>query len=196
MAEVLREALDDHRTRLGTTGQGAGFNIEFFAHANWQTLASAIVALQPVLLVVLGYLLLVLPCLFLMPKASARHRSPARFVAWGLDIRPGVIDRPGTHFDVMPTLMDFLGLSAWTEHYLGASLLRFDSPWFDHDSPLSLRVVHELPTFASAGLRGRLQTHILANPCHPLGRVCGEPALSTRQNGHATIRFIHVGVVV
>lgn len=79
MAEVLREALDDHRTRLGTTGQGAGFNIEFFAHANWQTLASAIVALQPVLLVVLAYLLLVLPCLFLMPKASARHRSHARF---------------------------------------------------------------------------------------------------------------------
>ena len=27
----------------------------------------------------------------------------------------------GTHFDVMPTLMDFLGLSAWTEHYLGGA---------------------------------------------------------------------------
>ena len=87
---------------------------------------------------------------YLVPHAEERR---LRFVAWGLDIRPGVIDRPGAHFDVMPTLMDFLGLSAWAEHYLSASLLRFDSPWFGHDSPLSLRVVHELLT---SRLRGRL----------------------------------------
>ena len=68
-----------------------------------------------------------------------------RFDVWGPDVAPEAIDRPGTHFDVMPTLMDFLGLSSWTEHGLGASLMRYDSPWFSHDSPLSLRVVHELP---------------------------------------------------
>ena len=76
------------------------------------------------------------------PRADERR---LRFVVWGPDSTPSVVDHPGTHFDVMPTLMDFLGLSAWTEHYLGASLLRFESPWFSHDKPLSLRVTHELP---------------------------------------------------
>ena len=79
---------------------------------------------------------------YLAPHAEERR---LRFVVWGPDVAPGVIDRPGTHFDIMPTLMDLLGLSSWTEHYLGASLLRYDSPWFSHESPLSLRVVHELP---------------------------------------------------
>ena len=79
---------------------------------------------------------------YVAPYAEERR---LRFAVWGPNVAPGVADRPGTHFDVMPTLMDFLGLSSWTEHYLGASLLRFDSPWFHHDSPLSLRVVHELP---------------------------------------------------
>ena len=62
-----------------------------------------------------------------------------RFTVWAPDTVPETITRPGTHFDVMPTLMGFLGLSAWTEHYLGASLLRFESPWFSHDRPSSLR---------------------------------------------------------
>ena len=68
-----------------------------------------------------------------------------RFDVWAPDVVPEAIDRPGTHFDVMPTLMDFLGLEFWSEHTLGASLLRYDSPWFSHDRPLSLHVVHELP---------------------------------------------------
>ena len=54
--------------------QGAGFNIEFFAHTNWETLDWAAVALQPVLLIVLGYFLLVLACPFLIPKAAAPTR--------------------------------------------------------------------------------------------------------------------------
>ena len=77
--------------------------------------------------------------------ASRNDERRLRFAVWGPDVASGVLDQPGTHFDVMPTLMDFLGLSAWMEHDLGASLLRFDSPWFSHSSPLSLRVVHELP---------------------------------------------------
>lgn len=79
---------------------------------------------------------------YLAPHAEERR---LRFAVWGSDVAPGVIDAPGTHFDIMPTLMDFVGLNSWTEHYLGASLLRFDSPWFSHDRPLSLRVVYELP---------------------------------------------------
>ena len=73
----------------------------------------------------------------LAPRADERR---LRLVVWGPDVTPEVIDHPGTHFDIMPTLMDFLGLSAWTEHYLGASLLRFESPWLSHDRPLTLRV--------------------------------------------------------
>ena len=51
-----------------------------------------------------------------------------RFTVWAPDAVAETTARPRTHFDVMPTLMDFLSLSAWTEHYLGASLLRFESP--------------------------------------------------------------------
>ena len=68
-----------------------------------------------------------------------------RFVVWGDGLLPAVISRPGTHFDVMPTLMDLLGFDAWRRHYLGASLMRHESPWFKHGRPLSLRIVHSLP---------------------------------------------------
>ena len=51
--------------------QGAGFNIEFFAHANRETLAFAAAALQPLLLVVSAYLSLALACPFLIPRAPA-----------------------------------------------------------------------------------------------------------------------------
>ena len=74
-------AIYSEKTVISFLVQGAGFNIEFFAHANRETLALAAVALQPVLLVVLAYLLLVLACPFLMPKASARSRSPTLVAA-------------------------------------------------------------------------------------------------------------------
>lgn len=86
-----------------------------------------------------------------IPRAQRRRNADC--ASWrGAPISALALLTAGTQFDVMPTLMDFLGLSAWTEHYLGASLLRFDSPWFNHDSPLSLRVVHELLT---SRLRGQ-----------------------------------------
>ena len=76
----------------------------------------------------------------------ARHagRRRLRFTVWGPGLAPGEVERPGTHFDVTPTLMDLLGLDAFTEHHLGASLLRFDSPWFSRENPHALRVVHHL----------------------------------------------------
>lgn len=77
------------------------------------------------------------------PPAEERR---LRFAAWGEGIAPATIDRRGTHFDVTPTLMDLLGIDAWAEHNLGASLLRFDSPWFANGHlPRALRVVHALP---------------------------------------------------
>ena len=76
-----------------------------------------------------------------------------RFTVWGKGIEPAAINRRGTHFDVTPTLLDLLGFAHWAELGLGASLLRFDSPWFAHPRPERLRVVHgSLPTIrAHAG---------------------------------------------
>ena len=78
------------------------------------------------------------------PLAQRPAERRLRFVVWGQDIAPGEVVRPGTHFDVMPTLMDLLGFPAWAEHNLGASLMRFDSPWFSQESPYALRVTHHL----------------------------------------------------
>ena len=83
------------------------------------------------------------------PPADARR---LRFTVWGEGIAPAVVHRRGTHFDVTPTLLDLLGFARWTQLGLGASLLRFDSPWFSHARPERLRVVHALPAIrARAG---------------------------------------------
>lgn len=78
------------------------------------------------------------------PPPPAEQRR-LRFVAWGDGIAPATINRRGTHFDLTPTLMDLLGMDAWAQHNLGASLLRFDSPWFANEHPQALRLVHALP---------------------------------------------------
>lgn len=94
----------------------------------------------------------------LVPFDSALSRRLApfeaerrlRFVAWGADVMPGVLDEPGTHFDVGPTVLDLLDIPGWTQHNLGASLLRHDSPWFARKRPQSLTVVHTLPALRLA----------------------------------------------
>ena len=78
-----------------------------------------------------------------VPPADERR---LRFTVWGEGIEPGTNNRLGTHFDVTPTLLALLGFTHWTELGLGASLLRFDSPWFVRERPERLRVVHDLPT--------------------------------------------------
>ena len=112
----------------------------------------------------------------LAPRADERR---LRLVVWGPDVTPKVIDHPGTHFDIMPTLMDFLGLSAWTEHYLGASLLRFESPWLSHDRPLSLRVAHELPPW-----RLRPGDEVRFEPQGPVIDLAGRRVLATSKGLH------------
>ena len=53
-----------------------------------------------------------------------------RFVVWREG--NGVVTSPGTHFDVMPTLMDILGVEEFTDHFMGRSLLSYDTGgWFD-----------------------------------------------------------------
>ena len=74
-----------------------------------------------------------------------------RFTVWGEGIEPAVVNRRGTHFDVTPTLLDLLGFAHWTELGLGASLLRFDSPWFAQPRPERLRVVHDLRGIRASG---------------------------------------------
>ena len=60
-------------------------------------------------------------------RRHAKERR-LRFSVWGPDIEPARIGRPGTHYDVMPTLLDFLGFEGLLRHNMGASLLRYDSP--------------------------------------------------------------------
>ena len=97
-----------------------------------------------------------------------------RFQVWGPGIEAGEIDRAGTHFDVMPSLMDFLGMTPWTRHNLGASLLRFDSPWFLHENPDSLRVVHRLP-----GIQVLPGDELTFRPEGPMIELDGQRILAT-----------------
>ena len=129
----------------------------------------------------------------LAPRADERR---LRFVVWGPDVTPEVIDHPGTHFDIMPTLMDFLGLRTWTEHYLGVSLLRFESPWLSHDRPLSLRVAHELPPW-----RLHLGDEVRFEPQGPVIDLAGRRVLATSKGLHLrdavfAIRLDDAGAVV
>ena len=54
--------------------QGVGFNLAFFAHADWETLALASVTLRPVLVGVLGYLVVTLACPMLLGRGTCSRR--------------------------------------------------------------------------------------------------------------------------
>lgn len=54
------------------------------------------------------------------------------------DAAPRAISKPGTHMDVLPTLMEAIGVTAYTTHNLGRSLLSLESGWFSLDNPESL----------------------------------------------------------
>ena len=95
----------------------------------------------------------------LAPHAAQRR---LRFVAWGAEVAPGVLDRPGTHFDVAPTVLDLLGIPGWGQHNLGASLLRRDGPWFAHPHADRLRFVYALPN-----LRLASGTEVAFDPAGP-----------------------------
>ncbi|MCY4012169.1 MAG: sulfatase-like hydrolase/transferase [Gammaproteobacteria bacterium] len=68
-----------------------------------------------------------------------------RFSIWDDDRAGATVRRPGTHFDIMPTVLDVLGFHAWAAHGLGGSLLRADSPWFAERRPDRLQILYEVP---------------------------------------------------
>ena len=65
-------------------------------------------------------------------------------------------------------------MTPWTRHNLGASLLRFDSPWFRHENPDSLRVVHRLP-----GIQVLPGDELTFTPEGPLIELDGQRILAT-----------------
>ena len=106
--------------------------------------------------------------------APYRTQRRLRFVAWGPDVAPGVVDRPGTHFDVAPTVLELLGIPGWERHNLGASLLRHHSPWFAHPNADQLRFVFELPN-----LRFSSGADVTFDPAGPTIEVGGLRLLAT-----------------
>ena len=66
------------------------------------------------------------------------------------------MDSPGTHFDVMPTLMDILGVEDFVDHHMGRSLLAFDSGgWFDDDREEIVLSAEELGDLGKEGREER-----------------------------------------
>ena len=68
-----------------------------------------------------------------------------RFTIWDRLQPAAAIDEAGTHFDIMPTVFDVMGLDGWAEHEFGVSLLRSGSPWLARPDPDSLQRVYDLP---------------------------------------------------
>ena len=109
----------------------------------------------------------------IIDRVEAPDARRLRFVVWGPELEPREITRRGTHFDIAPTVLDILGLEAYTRHNLGASLLAFDSPWFAHDTPQELRVAP--PLFAIHIEPGE---PIIFEKGGPLIRVDGESLIA------------------
>ena len=82
--------------------------------------------------------------LFGMLRSHADARR-LRFSVWGPEVEPINVARKGTHYDVMPTILDFLGFEGWLQHNMGASLLRSDSPWFMLDEESAATITQSLP---------------------------------------------------
>ncbi len=64
-----------------------------------------------------------------------KKQRKLRFFVSADNITPGTITRFGTHFDVMPTLMDLMGIAAYTRHNAGRSLIQGTSGWLELGEP-------------------------------------------------------------
>ena len=69
-----------------------------------------------------------------------------RFTIWDRLKPAAAIDVAGTHFDVMPTVLDAMGFDRWAEHEFGGSLLRSGSPWLARPDAHSLQRIYDLPS--------------------------------------------------
>ena len=122
-------------------------------------------------------------------RMNAPEARRLRFVVWAPAMEPRVIARPGTHFDIAPTVLDVLGFVAYRHHNLGASLLAFESPWFTHDAAPTMRAVPALPPiWITPG------EPIVFEQAGPLVRIDGQTLVANRR-GYAlrdatfTLRF-------
>lgn len=99
-----------------------------------------------------------------------------RFSVWGSDVEPIRIGRKGTHYDVMPTILDFLGFNSWLTHNLGASLLRYDSPWFALAEEESAMITQDLPD-----IRLEMGSHVVFEADGPAIEIGGHRILATNE---------------
>ena len=75
----------------------------------------------------------------IVERMREREARRVRFAVWAPGEAPRTIDRPGTHLDIAPTVLDILGLDAYRLLNLGASLRAFESPWLSHENPEEIR---------------------------------------------------------
>lgn len=113
----------------------------------------------------------------LAKNASSRR---LRFTVWGSDVEPIRVGRTGTHYDVMPTLLDFLGFENWLYHNLGASLLHADSPWFGIDKRKTT-ITQDLPE-----IRLILDEEIVFEAAGPTIEIDGRKVVATNEGLNLT----------
>lgn len=131
--------------------------------------------------------------------ATLRNHGDARrlrFSVWGEGVEHIRVDRRGTHYDVMPTLMDFLGFENWLIHNLGASLLRFDSPWYALDQKANPTITQNLPD-----IRLKTGSHIVFEAKGPTIDIDGRRIVATDEgltlsNAIFAIEFDEKGRIV
>ena len=99
-----------------------------------------------------------------------------RFSVWGPDVDPIRVGRRGTHYDVMPTILDFLGFENWMSHGFGASLLRADSPWFALDEKTTATTTQDLPD-----IRLEMNSEIVFRANGPTVEIDGHSIVATNE---------------
>lgn len=109
----------------------------------------------------------------LRSHADARR---LRLSVWGPDVEPINVARKGTHYDVMPTILDFLGFEGWLHHNMGASLLRSNSPWFMLDEESTATITQGLPE-----IRLEIGSEIVFKTAGPTIEIDGRRILATNE---------------
>ncbi|MCY3839161.1 MAG: sulfatase-like hydrolase/transferase [Gammaproteobacteria bacterium] len=119
-----------------------------------------------------------------------------RFSVWGPDVEAIRVGRRGTHYDVMPTILDFLGFENWMKRGFGASLLRADSPWFAVDEKTATTITQELPE-----IRLEMNSEIVFKANGPTIEIDGHRIVATNEglaltNAIFAMKFDRKGIFV
>lgn len=113
--------------------------------------------------------------LFSMLKIHGNSRR-LRFSVWGPNVDPIRVERMGTHYDVMPTILDFMGFENWLKHGIGASLLRSDSPWVSLDEKTKTTITQDLPD-----IRLEMNSEVVFKANGPTIEIDGRPLMATNE---------------